>query len=1144
MHIRRLVVALFLIVVLGLAQVATSRFEGTVQDESGAVIPGAKVTAVNTKTQARSETTSGAEGMFIFPSLQPGVYTISVEAAGFRKAVVNDLELNAALTVSQRIKLEIGQVTESVVVEANAVRVQTSEAQIGRSVTMRDIDTLPQLGRSPIVLAVFQPGVQINPADPTFSQVNGLRQGSNNAKLDGIDVNDAVVPRMGLSMTANNTDSIGEFRMVTSGGKAEYGRSAGGQVELITRSGTNNWRGNGFDYLRNTALNASTFFNNASGVLRPKYIQNLFGGSMGGPIIHNKTFIFGNYQGSRVKQEVVRNRTVLTPQAKQGVFRWPGGYYDIARNDPRGKGIDPEMAKIFKLLPDPNNTDLGDGLNTAGFRFNNPSDSSNNMLTIKADHNVSSGHRIFFRYSWYKTYAIDALNNEDATYPGMQQGAQGGIRWGYSAGSDWAITPTIVNEFRFGHQSASVDFWRPARLKGPMILSNLFFNPISAAFPQGRNSPLNDLTDNITKIRNNHTFKAGVSMRFVTQYGYNEAGIYPNVTLGATSMGNTVPTAARPAGLTSIQSQNFDSLYNDVLGRMNTVTQTFYSDLEKFQPAGASRVRNHIIREQGWFFQDDWRVKRNLTLNLGLRWEFFGVPKERDGFMGTLDRIDQLNSVSQISDLKVTRKNAWYTNDRNNFAPRFGFAWDVRGDGKTAIRGAYGTFYDRLIGATISAVDGSTPGFSQQVSVYPNETGTDKRVGDGIPPPAQPGAPVLQLPITRSTTIAVFNPNIRAGYVHQYNLTIQKELLRNTVIEVGYVGTRGVKLFMNRDLNQPRVYGDFLAAFKELQAWQANSASLPSAGNTLVRIFGTPALALSGLIASTVQQGQVGTAANNLDRSSVNYSRYAAAGVSNFYLRNYPQYDQVRQGNNDGQSYYNSLQFSVRRQVGAVKVYANYTFSKSTDNSSVDGNGFTYPIDSYNLRLNKGRSDVDRPHSFNTSLIYILPVGRDKRFGGGMARWADSLIGGWEMGGLAMWQSGAPFTVGSTRATAASSAATWANYTGDRNIGKIERKGNGVWYWTSDEAARFGFPGAGEIGTSGRNTFRGPRFFGADLSLVKRFRLFETHTVTFRAEGYNLFNNPNFGAPGTNLTTPATFGKVSANVGAARVVQLALRYDF
>jgi hypothetical protein len=1143
MFVRRIVVSLFLIAVIGLAQVATSRLEGVAQDESGAVIPGAKVTAVNVKTQVRAETTTNAEGMFIFPSLQPGVYSVSVEAAGFRKAVLNDLEMNVAATVNQHIKLEIGQVTESVVVEANAVRVQTTESQIGRNVTMRDIDTLPQLGRSPIMLAAFQPGVQIRPDDPTYSQVNGLRQGSNNAKLDGIDVNDAVAPRMGLSMTANNTDSIGEFRMVTSGGKAEYGRSAGGQVELITRSGSNQWKGNAFEYLRNEALHANNFFNKNSGVEIPvpKYRQNMFGASIGGPILKNKTFIFGNYQGSRVKQEAIRNRTVLTPQAKQGIYRWAGGSYDIARNDPRGKGIDPEMAKIFQVLPDPNNTDIGDGYNTAGFRFNNPNDNSNNMVTIKADHSLSSVHRIFFRYSWFKTYSIDGLNAADATFPGMPQGAQGGIRWGYSVGSDWAITPTIVNEARFGHQSATADFFRPGRLPGPTIISNLFTDPYASGFAQGRNSPVNDLTDNITKIRNNHTLKAGVSMRFITQYGYNDAGIYPNVTT-ATTFGNSVPSTIGPTGLTSAQRQTFDNLYNDVLGRMNQVTQTFYSDLSTWQAAGTSRVRNFIVHEQGWFFQDDWRVTKNLTLNLGLRWEFFGVPKERDDFMGTLDKVDQLNSVSQISDLKVARNNAWYKNDWNNFAPRVGFAWDVRGDGKTAVRGAYGMFYDRLIGSTISLVDGNTPGFSQAVPVYPNQVaGSDKRAGDGIPLPPQPAAPVLQLPLTRSTSVVVFNPSLRAGYVHQFNLNIQREIFRNTVIEVGFVGTRGVKLFMNRDLNQPRVYGDFLTAFKELQAWQANNAALPSAGNTLVRTFGSPATAVTSLGSSTVQQGQVGTAANNLDRTY--YTRYAAAGVSDFYLRNYPQYNQVIQGNNDGRSYYNSLQVSVRRQVGALRVSANYTLSKSMDNVSLEGNGYTAPIDSYNLALNRARSDVDRPHSFNMALIYALPVGKNKRIGGGMPQWADSLIGGWETGVLNLWQSGTPFTVGSSRATTVGTT-TWANYTGDRTIGEIARKGNGVWYLTPEQAALFTFPAAGEVGSGGRNTFRNPRFFGTDISMVKRFKLFETHVVTFRAEGYNVFNNVNFGGLTTSLLTPATFGKFSSTVGQPRIFQMALRYDF
>jgi hypothetical protein len=1049
--------------------------------------------------------------------------------------------------------MEVGQVTETVVVEAEAVRVQTADAQIGRSVTLRDIDTLPQLGRSPIILAVFQPGVQIDPGDTTFSRVNGMRQGSNNATLDGISVNDSVTARLGLAMTANNTDSVGEFRIITNGAKAEYGRNAGGQVELITRSGTNRFSGNAYNYHRNTVLNANSFFNNASGVARSKYIQNLFGTSLGGPVIKNKTFFFFNYQGSRIAQEATRNRTVLTPEAKAGVYRWraPGqtaiSSFDIARNDPRSKGVDAQIAKIFAVLPNPNNFDIGDGLNTAGFRFNNPNGSENNSYTGKVDHNLKDGLRLFFRYSWFKTYSIDGLNGADAPFPGLPQGNQGGIRNGFSIGGDWVLSPTIVNEFRIGTQTADVQFNRPGRQPNAMIISNLYTDPYATAFGQGRQSPVWDITENLTKLMGKHTLKMGASLRFTKQWGYNDAGIYPNVTLG-TSLGNVVPANIGPTvasgTISSANRQQFESLYNDVLGRMNQVTQTFYSDLTTWQAPGTPRVRDFRLREHGFFLQDDWKVSRTLTINLGLRYEFNGVPTEKNGFQGTLDKAASLHLGSQFSDLTLTKDNAWYNQDWNNFAPRFGFAWDPKGDGKMAVRGSYGLYYDRLIGATVSLADGNTPGFAQAVPVFPNQVaGSDVRVADGIPAPPKPPNPILTQPVTRAISTVVFNPNLRTPYVHQFNLNFQREIARNTVLELGYVGSRGVKLFMNMDLNQQRIYGDFLNAFKELQAFQTNASAPISAGNTLVRLFGTPAAAISGLGAANFTQGLVGTAATNMDRTATNYNRFAAAGVSPYYLRNFPQYNQMIQGGNHGRSYYNSAQVSVRRNLSSLQVFANYTWSKSIDNASAEGNGYTAPFDSYNLLLNRGRSDWDRPHSFNGSVTYTIPFGKGKRFGGDMPQWLDSAIGGWELGSLLIWQSGSVFTVGSSRATTWGGT-TWANYTGDRNIGKIERKGNGVWYLTSDEAARFTFPNAGETGTAGRNTFRNPRFFSTDINIMKRFKIYETHRVEFRVEAYNLFNNANFGGLSVALTNPATFGRLSSTVGNPRIFQMALRYDF
>jgi hypothetical protein len=325
------VIALLALASIAMPQTQTARLQGIVSDSSGAVVPGAKVVAVNTQTRETSDAVSNDTGFYVLPVLRPGIYTLTVESAGFSKTLVKDIELAVSANMTQDVKLEIGKIAEVIEVAANSVAVITSDAQISNAVTMAEINTLPQLGRTPIALTYFQPGIQIGVngsnagADYSYSRVNGLRQGSNNNTLDGIDVNDSSAPRLGLSMTANNTDSVEEFRVVTEGGKAEYGRNAGGQVELITRSGTNQFHGGLFEYIRNSAANANDFFSNKSGLSKPMFIQNMFGGSFGGPIRHNKLFVFGNYQGRRTHQQISRNRIVPTDLAKQGIFQWNVG---------------------------------------------------------------------------------------------------------------------------------------------------------------------------------------------------------------------------------------------------------------------------------------------------------------------------------------------------------------------------------------------------------------------------------------------------------------------------------------------------------------------------------------------------------------------------------------------------------------------------------------------------------------------------------------------------------------------------------------------------------------------------------------------------------------------------------------------------
>ena len=1188
-----LVVAIGLFAISLSGQIQNARIEGNVIDNSRAVIIGASLVLTNVKTQVKTEAATDASGFYTFPVVPPGFYSLAAEAKGFRKGELTNIEVTVGVTLREDVVLEIGSVGETVSVEASSLGVQTTEATVQRAVTLRDIDTLPQLGRGPIALATYQPGVQLgtSPNDSSFARINGNRQGSNNNTLDGIDVNDASNPRLGLTLNANNTDSIEEFRIITSGAKAEYGRNAGGTIELITRSGTNKFHGNLFEYHRNTVLNANNFFNNSSlqpdgsATPRPKYIQNQFGGSFGGPVIipklyhgQDKLFFFFNYQGSRVAQQVARNRTVLTPEAKAGIFRWmvPSGQpnagsiqsYNIVQNDPRKLGIDPLVAANLALLPNPNNTTVGDGLNTAGFRFNAPANNQGDQYTFKTDYQATANIRAYFRYSWFKTLTpADSLNNAESTYPGQPNGTQGGIRSGYSAGFNWAIRPTLVNDFVAGVQESSVVFGRVRSLfyRGvPLISSNLFINPIPTGFGSERNSPVNpQLSDNISIIRGKHTFKTGFRFSDILQFQSSDANLWPNISV-TTGNGNTVPTANGPTGaqIASADRNRYDSLYNDLLGRVSSIQTTFYSDLTTFNP-GKAKVRNFIFHDYSGYFQDDWRIANNLTLNLGLRYEFFGVPYERDGLQGNIvqNAAGLVNTVSQISNLTSAKSNAWFKNDLNNFAPRIGLAWTPFKDGKTSIRASWGVFYDRVPGAAIIDPDSNTPGFAQSVTTFPNSGGTDMRASDkGLVYPAPPATPTTTPNADRVFgQLNLIDPNFRTPYALQYNFTIQREVLRNTVLEVGYVANRAMKQLLDQNVNQTRIYtSGFLNDFKELQAFQINSAVTPSAGNNIVKIYGSPAAAITAIGPTAISQGAVGSAANTVDTNG--YTRYAAAGISQYYLRNFPQFTNVSVSTNAGRTYYDSLQMSLRRQQGSLKFAVNYTWSKTLDNSSVDGAGNTGVLDEYNLKLNRSLADIDRPQTLNWTVSYTLPIGRNRLLGRGMPDWADRFVGGWEVGSLGILTSGQPLSISSGVLTGPNTTAfgplatnlgSLADYSGtDRSIGKIERIGSGVRYFTRQQFALFSVPVAGSTGSSGRNTFRGPGYFDTDLSLVKRFRLREGMNVTFRAEAYNLLNTVNFNPPGVNLQTPTTFGIISStptgasNQSGARILQGALRFDF
>jgi len=1130
------------------AQIVSARLGGVVRAQSGAAIPGAKVSAVAVVSQAHFEAVTGDQGSFLFPSLPPGEFDVTVRAGGFRRTVYRGIVLNINDSLSVSLTLQPGDPSSAPVTKNASELAAILDPQVLRTFSSGDIVLLPQLTLAPVLLAVFQSGVELEGGSEGFSRFNGTRQGSNNLNLDSMNANDPVSPRLGLSLVANNTNTIEQVRVIAAGGKAEYGRNAGAQILLVTRSGGGHWSGEAYHYLQNDALNANDFFNNAVDGKKPKSDLNTFGFSIGGPAAGGRALIFGNYQGMRAKQEIVRNRTVLTSDAKAGIFRWLplGGTtvqtYNIVQNDPRGRGIDSAVAKVLSLLPAPNNGAVGDGINTAGYRFNNPVNGAEDQFTIRVDYNLTATHRLFFRQSWGRDNSVDWQGNADATFPGQPSGTEKDRPWGFSLGSDWIISPRMVNEFRAGRRSDSVSLLRPARQSTPMMISGLWTDPLDPDFPSSRGSAASEIADNLTLVRGLHSFKAGLNLRFTTQKSSTAAGVFPDVTFG-TSFGNEPPASIGPSisSVTPDERQTFQVLYNALLGRMEQVNQTFYSNLQMFQPSGTPQTRSFAFHEYGLFLQDDWRPKKNLSLSFGVRYEYGSVPSEGDGQQGVLDQASQIRQSAGLSNLTLQPGGQWYTSDKNNFAPRIGFAWDPRGDGSAVVRGGYGLFYDRLVGAAADFVSANTPGFSQTVSVFPNRSSGDVRVSDGIPLPVQPAAPTVTLPNTRATTAAIFDPGLRTGYVHQFSLFVQKRVHPGTVVEAGYVGSRGMDLFMNVNLNQPRIQGDFLQAFEQIQAFRSDLTPVP-ATNTLVRVFGSVGGAINALGGAAFDQGQAGAAADTLDRSY--YSKYSAAGLSDFYLRNFPQFDNLIVGTNLGRSYYDSVQARILQRYGALNADVSYTWSKSLDNISVDGGGFTSPVDNFNVALNKGRSDADRPHVVTARATYSLPPAK-RTFLRDAPEWFRQSVTGWDIGFLGVWESGVPFTVSSGRQTLAAGVNSWANYFGNRNIGSVIRSEYGVyWFYVEQIRSLFSFPSAGETGTSGRNSFRGPRYFDIDLSIVKHIRVKKTREVVFRCEVYNFLNNTNFTSPTADLSSRSTFGMISSTAGRARTIQMSLRFSF
>ena len=1218
------------------AQTGTGRISGVIKDASGAVVPGVTVIATQEETGIHSQTVTTDAGLFVFASLPVGPYTVKAELQGFRGVSLQKNLLTVGADLNLTIVLEPGNLEQEVVVSGESPVVQTTESSLSTLVSKETIVALPLNGRNPLHLIGLVPGVVGHSAEATSSggtathYINGDRGRGITTTQDGIDISDPVIPRGELTNSPVNPEALQEFRVITSNAKAEYGRSAGGQVELVTRSGTNSFNGTLYEFLRNTALDANSYFNEQQGLPKEVLRRNQFGAALGGPIQRDRAFFFINYDGMRRTQETSQTITVPTAALRQGVFRFvtqpcagetaarnrpscvdgsgnallPVSSYNFVANDPRRLGLDAVMQEeTLAFLPLPNDFSTGDGLNTAGYRWNSPSESPVDTITSRVDFTLNERQSFFVRYTngWRNDLINDIINTtpKPMSWPARVRlsDQQGG-----AFGHKWTLTNYLLNEITGGFTRNVLDFADPEHPGTYEICraSCIFGSPFVYWPGTGREPTEFQILDNVSWVRGAHAFRGGVNARFYyieqTRGAGNPFGIYPSFTFVRTDApfsGADAQSVVRPdgstanltgSGINATDSNNLNTLYNVLLGRIGKVDQVFYSNGSEFVPLQPLTL-DQRMQEYNFYVQDDWRIKPNLTLNAGIRYELNTVPYDAAGVQVAPDRpLDGSQGPVTFLQAGPGTDLQWFERDNNNFAPSIGIAWDPRSDGKMSVRANYRLAYQRLITWALNVVEQRQPATSlNQFLIGPRDptiagtdqvlrlnellrqgrlpvpqSGTALSLSDGTPQLTTPASINRTPPNLRNEQPLFFEDDVVTPYMQQFIAGFQREILKNTVVEVSYVGTRGSNLFRMINVNQMDLVSngfiaDFQAAQRNLQA-NGNPNVGESTGN-FGRLYGgtIPASAFAD-----IRNNNVGFLADVLDRRTQGIG-LAAAGLPDNFFRPNPQFNIAGVGCTCSSSAYNAVQIELRRRFNDGLAFSiNYTYAHSNDDVSNDTRGagteLVVPTDPLRLELDEGRSDFDVRHVFRGHFIWDLPFGNGRAINRDATGLVNALISGWQINGILDASSGNPFSVYSgfhastfydsgTRVatTSANGVTNRADFSGTPGIGEVRRTDRGVDFFTPEERAMFTTPQGGQTG-SDRNLFTGPGYFQLDLGIFKSFS-FGQQRFEFRTEIFNVLNTVNFADPNI-LVTAGSFGTITDTRVPPRIVQFGLKYYF
>jgi hypothetical protein len=1237
-----------------LAQGTTSRVNGIVTDNAGAVVAGATVTLTNEGTGISIDTTTNESGSYTFDLIQAGTYRVTVEKSGFKKFVStgNSVLINQPTTVN--VAMTIGDVSAVVEVESAAEKVQTSSSgNIGTTVEQKTLESLPIVGtrgRNPLDLLNYQPGVVVGSNTGGGVHVNGSRDRSFNFTLDGIDINEATAGGSNFTPLRPNPDSLQEFQVVTSGFTAELGRSSGAQVTFVTKSGTNEFRGNLFEYYQTPRFQARSYSANVNRLAKEQFVQHIYGGSFGGPLfnpgfgegtkmgwLRDKAFFFVNLQMLRAYDSLISTRTVYTQQARAGQFRYILGgtngaagsataavdasgaplraacgspavtpclaTYNIAAN-PTGVGLDPALLAYLNAMPLPNNFAAGDGLNTAGFTFAAPQRERQWDFVSKFDFKLSDRDSFYVRYAQGEQNTFgDAANGGRPRFPTSGNFVDT-FRKPKNLAVNWRSSPTsrFTNEFIFGVSQFSFSFTNPNPDAGYPFVFNLPTDSGTNFNYNARSFRTLQFVDNMTFVFDRHIFKAGTNIRlgrgFDDRSSVAGGDVDSSINFSRTINSNFTAFNLPTAGATSINSNDrirLENTINDLLGRVGSYTRAFVSNPNNpgaFAPAGTRWENIAKYPELDFYAQDNWRLAQNFVVDLGVRWEIKYSPRSgTDRPILAPDKPFTIGSPA-ANDLRwVERK--LFDDDYTVILPSLGFAWDPFKNGKTSIRANYRIASDRFgtqfFGASILQ---SAPGNTFLGTDNGAFGASGGLLRNGLPAISPTTTPtVLQQPPAFSTnSINVIDPAVQFPRIYSWTVSFQREVFKNNVIEVNYIGKKGTSLFGGYNANNvninTRVSGiseSFLEAFNQIRASTTYNSPLinflltgsqtNNRGTALFRSLnatgitqgsvGSLALATSQRLCATADTSANATGAAFCTTAQVGQRLLGLTGNSSAIQ----PYSQFTGGlfvtDSNDRSDYNSVEVIFKRRFyNGLNFQLAYTWALSKDTRSFDpvfttvATGSTQtsantPADNNNRDSIFAWSDFDRRHSFQATYVYELPFGTGKWIGNNAPSVINYIISGWQLAGGVRATSGRPFTVYDGLFTVSNSVGSFANCNNcPRDLGgviQLDPSGANLlrnWFFSNEQRALFSATTPGQNGNTGRNYFIAPNFFQTDASLRKNFKFTERLSFDLRFEATNLTNTPNFNAP-TAVMTDSLFGRINADVvNNARRVQVSGRVNF